>query len=198
MRQRAGEICILKTAATRRPGAGPGRRIGGSFISVAEGSAYLGAALTAIDPKGRMAIPATFRNPLIKSSGGERIVCIARNAHAPCLQCYGLGRRDELFEQVRRREQVAIERGDEFRSEHVGGPLFGMAFEVSFDASGRLILPSMLRMSANIGDKAFFSGNGFDFSIWNPEVLFAQEDPRLESQKFAAKWLLDEYDGKAK
>ena len=56
----------------------------------------------------------------------------------------------------------------------------------------------MLRKSAGIDDKAFFSGNGVDFSIWNPDILFAQDDPRLDSQKFAAKWLLEDFDGKAK
>jgi len=170
--------------------------LGWDRISVSEGTAYLGAALTAIDPKGRMAIPATFRNPLVHSSRGERLVCIGRSAHAPCLQCYGTGRRDELLEQVRRREAVAIERGEDFRSDHVGGRVFTMAFEISFDASGRLILPAMLRGSAGISDLAFFSGNGPDFSIWDPQTLLGIDDPNLESQKFAARWLLDDMQGK--
>ncbi|MEZ5709574.1 MAG: hypothetical protein R3E02_09335 [Blastomonas sp.] len=159
---------------------------------MAESTAYQGAALTTIDPKGRLAIPAVFRNPIMKSSEGERLVCLALNSHVPCLQGYGTIRRDRLLAQVERREDVAVERGEIFRSELEGGPMFSLAYEISFDASGRLILPPILRAAAGIDDKVFFNGNGTEFSIWNPDKLLAQTDPRLAPQQFAARWLLEE------
>ena len=159
-------------------------------------AAYLGAALTAIDPKGRLAIPATFRNPILQSSGNDKRVYIGRNPHAPCLVGFGQSRFDELEAQLRMRERAANERGENFRTEHHGGSVFSSTFPLSFDASGRLTLPPMLLRSVGITDKAFFSGNGLDFSIWDPQTLIDHDDPLLKSQKFDASWLLEEFEGK--
>jgi len=42
----------------------------------------------------------------------------------------------------------------------------------------------------------FFSGNGTDFSVWGVEHLLAMDDPRLASQQFNARFLMEELGGK--
>ena len=64
---------------------------------MAEISAFLGSALTTIDPKGRMAIPAAFRNPIIANSNGESAVVFSFNAQGQCLQGYGTERLNALL-----------------------------------------------------------------------------------------------------
>jgi MraZ protein len=163
---------------------------------VAEISAFLGSALTTIDPKGRMAIPAIFRNPIITSSSGESSVVFSYNAQAQCLQGYGTERLSALLAQMRRREELANESGEEFRTEIVGGPRFNATATISFDGSGRLILPKMLVAMAKIEKHVFFSGNGTDFSVWGVEHLLTLDDPRLASHQFNARFLMEELGGK--
>ncbi|WP_033926525.1 division/cell wall cluster transcriptional repressor MraZ [Sphingomonas sp. 35-24ZXX] len=163
---------------------------------MAEISAFLGSALTTIDPKGRMAIPAIFRNPIITSSSGESSVVFSYNAQAQCLQGYGTERLSALLAQMRRREELANESGEEFRTEIVGGPRFNATATISFDGSGRLILPKMLVAMAKIEKHVFFSGNGTDFSVWGVEHLLTLDDPRLASHQFNARFLMEELGGK--
>lgn len=163
---------------------------------MAEISAFLGSALTTIDPKGRMAIPAHFRNPLIYGSRGESVAIISFNAEGECLQGCGTERLDALLAQMQRREQLANESGEEFRTELFGGPRFNTTFRITFDGSGRLILPRMLVAMAKIDKHVFFSGNGTDFSVWGVEHLLGMEDPRLASHQFNARFLMEELGGK--
>ncbi len=163
---------------------------------MAEISAFLGSALTTIDPKGRMAIPAAFRNPIIANSNGESAVVFSFNAQGQCLQGYGTERLNALLEQMRRREEIANETGEEFRTELFGGPRFNSTSTISFDGSGRLILPKMLVAMARIEKHVFFSGNGTDFSVWGYEHLMSLDDPRLASQQFNARFLMEELGGK--
>ncbi len=164
---------------------------------MAEISAFLGSALTTIDPKGRMAIPANFRNPLIYGSKGESVAVLSFNAEGQCLQGCGTARLDSLLSQMQHREQLASEQGEEFRTELFGGPRFNTTFRITFDGSGRLILPKLLVAMARIDKHVFFSGNGTDFSIWGVEHLLAMDDPRLASQQYIARFMMDELGGKA-
>ncbi len=143
-----------------------------------------------------MAIPAIFRNPIITSSSGESSVVFSYNAQAQCLQGYGTERLAALLAQMRRREELANESGEEFRTEIVGGPRFNATATISFDGSGRLILPKMLVAMAKIEKHVFFSGNGTDFSVWGVEHLLTLDDPRLASHQFNARFLMEELGGK--
>lgn len=165
---------------------------------MAESTAFSGAALTAIDLKGRLAIPATFRNPLIATSKNERWVVFQPMIEDECIQCFGTDRMDSLFEAVKRREALAIENGEMFDSRKTGGPTFTGLKPISFDASGRLILPPILRAAAGIEDLVFFAGNAVDFTMWNPYKLLERTEPQYKEAQFYARWHLDEMEGKGK
>lgn len=164
---------------------------------VAEISAFLGSALTTIDPKGRMAIPANFRNPLIYGSKGESIAVLSFNTEGQCLQGSGTARLDSLLLQMQQREEMANAQGEEFRTEVFGGARFTTTFRITFDGSGRLILPKLLVAMARIDKHVFFSGNGTDFSVWGVEHLLSLDDPRLASQQYVARFMMEELGGKA-
>ena len=144
-----------------------------------------------------MAIPAAFRNPIIANSTGESVVVFSFNAEGQCLQGHGTQRLSSLIEQMVHREQVANESGEAFRTELFGGPRFNTMSKISFDGSGRLVLPKMLVAMAKIQKHVFFSGNGTDFSVWGVEHLLSLDDPRLASQQFNARFLMEELEGKS-
>ena len=165
---------------------------------MAEETAFSGAALTAIDPKGRLAIPASFRNPLMATSGNERWVVFQPVIEEGCIQCYGTDRMRALHESMKKREALALEKGEMFNSRKIAGPLFTGMKPISFDASGRLILPPVLRAAAGITDLVFFAANSVDFTMWNPHKLLERTEPEYQEAQFYARWYLDEFEGKGK
>ena len=48
--------------------------------------------------------------------------------------------------------------------------------ELSFDDSGRFIMPDFLRELADIADGLYFQGGGRFFTIWNPAELARMGD----------------------
>ena len=56
----------------------------------------------------------------------------------------------------------------------------------AFDASGRFIMPTMLRERARIADLAFFIGTGDTFEIWNPRLLIETPDIDEELKEVVA------------
>lgn len=47
--------------------------------------------------------------------------------------------------------------------------MFGNAFAVEFDKSGRILIPQILRTHASLDGNAIILGNGTYFEIWSPE-----------------------------
>lgn len=120
--------------------------------------------------KGRFVLPAEFRKTVRASSGGERILCLAKHDRWNCLTGFGLSREAALQDQIEREERIAIERGQDFDRELRAMQLFGFS-KLPFDDSGRFVMPERFVKLANIGDRLFFQGAGLFFTIWNPAEL---------------------------
>lgn len=138
---------------------------------------FLGHALNAVDAKGRVSVPAAFRNVFDRRrrlidgaadgdrnelmiglhEAGDRLVALDSLAQQ---QLQG-----ELRETVsemparERRTMLSASKSDEL------GPLSS----VMFDGAGRMVLTPMLRRFGAIGDLALFWGTGDSFEIWNPD-----------------------------
>ena len=151
---------------------------------------YSGSALSLIDDKSRLAIPANLRGKVDHSSGG-RIVCIAKHESDPCLIGFGLSRQQEMLREVDRAKEIALTRGEAFDRSREGRLAFTLLNEVSFDASGRFVMPPLLKSVGGLKSHAYIHGCGHFFSIWDPEVLFDQGDD-FEDEKMAARFFLDE------
>jgi len=68
---------------------------------------------------------------------------------------------------------------------------FGMVEDAPFDASGRLVIPPVMRRLGQLEDLAFFSGFGNVIEIWNPLVLIETPGAAPEFVEMV-KWLLEE------
>jgi MraZ protein len=62
---------------------------------------------------------------------------------------------------------------------------FANTEDVSFDASGRFIMPKLSRVAAQIADWVLFLGTADDFEMWNPHILIATDNVASDIRELA-------------
>ena len=138
---------------------------------------FNGSALNAVDAKGRLSVPAFIRSVIERRSDARSIIIGAHEVD-PCLTAYDRNYARNLYlENERRRinEESAKPQAHFARARRT----FGITEEVSYDSSGRIILPTMIRRKGQIEDLALFVGVGGTFEIWNPRLALESGDPDL-------------------
>jgi MraZ protein len=120
---------------------------------------FTGRADHALDDKGRLVVPARFRDRL----GAKFIVTIAEPD--PCLALYPLGTWEAFCERL----DAAAVKDERFRRfvRHV----FANTEEVACDAQGRLLIPPALRAYAQIERDAVSIGSLTRIEVWSPARL---------------------------
>lgn len=126
-----------------------------------------------LDGKGRMALPARFREQVTDSSEGKLVVTI--DMREKCLLMYPLPE----WEVVQRKLEGLSNIGQQARL--LQRLLIGHATDLDLDAQGRLLLPQMLRTYADLDKKLVLVGQGNKIEIWS-EALW---QGRMET------WLAD-------
>jgi MraZ protein len=126
-----------------------------------------------LDAKGRMAIPARYRDRLLESCGGRLIFTIDVDR---CLLLYPLTEweqiekalmsRPNMNPQVRRLQRLIV----------------GHATDVEIDGQGRVLVPPTLREYADLQKHAVLVGQGNKFELWDEEVWARQRDAWLEDE----------------
>ena len=153
---------------------------------------FHGHALNAVDAKGRVSIPASFRNVIDRRARraaqddqplDEKILMIGRHREGGRLQAFDATYSMTLFRHVE--ERVAHLTGDERIAalDTAQAEAFGGTSEVSFDGAGRMVLSPLLRRRGGIEGLALFWGAGQTFQIWNPlhfRTHFARDASQLE------------------
>lgn len=111
-----------------------------------------------IDAKGRMALPARYRERLLDACGGRLVVTVDRDH---CLLVYPLPEweiiESKLIELPSLNKQARL----------LQRLLIGHATELEMDAQGRVLLPSILRDYAGLKKKAVLIGQGKKLEIWD-------------------------------
>jgi len=153
-------------------------------VAVAAGGAVFNDVhLNGVDDKGRVSLPAAFRQTIeIRCSGGkvaqglERVLRMSKHPTLPCIDVSDGRQIAEHEEQMdAHAARVAADTGrmhGEVLEEEEAKSYPGMK-DVNFDTAGRMILPERLRIRAGIDGDAFFVGRGRRFRIWNPDLLRA-------------------------
>ncbi|HWU03684.1 MAG TPA: division/cell wall cluster transcriptional repressor MraZ [Novosphingobium sp.] len=145
-------------------------------------------------PKGdkdRFVLPAAFRKTVTQSSGNKGVLLVSKHDKWPCLIGYGLSRRETLLAQIDREEEMAARAQTPFDRDMRYFQLFDDT-EISFDTSGRFVIPAHLRKLAGMGEAIYFQGAGPFFTLWAPEVLAAQDGPQWASAQAACAHLMAE------
>ena len=119
---------------------------------------FRGSSPLALDAKGRMAVPAKYRERLREACGGRLVITISRE---PCLQIYPLPEWEKLEAQVDRMP------GMDSRVANFKRRFFGCAEDCDMDGQGRLLIPARLRQTVDLGKQAVLVGVVNKFELWS-------------------------------
>ena len=152
---------------------------------------FIGYALNAVDAKGRVSVPAAFRDLIATrckiyaaddATVKDKELQMGLHQDLDRLQAFDAIAQRQVSRDLR--EAVADLPGAERRRAlaNLGRGELGNTQPVSFDSAGRMVLPPMLREFAGIGDLALFWGTIDYFEIWDPmraRAAFADDKRNL-------------------
>ncbi|HVN30248.1 MAG TPA: division/cell wall cluster transcriptional repressor MraZ [Candidatus Binataceae bacterium] len=119
----------------------------------------------AIDDKGRISLPAKFREQL-ERDGHDRLYItnfIFEGQH--CLEAFPPNEWSRLHDQIRQRARFDLE-VRAFELFYIGG-----AHEVLVDKQGRILVPPKLREFATLKGEVTFSALADHFQLWDKAIL---------------------------
>lgn len=144
------------------------------FLPPLEDVLFRGVTNLSLDAKGRVAIPARYRDRLTEAADGRLVVTVDRDG---CLLLYpfpewerieqALMARPNMDKQVRRLQRL----------------LLGHATECELDSQGRILLPTPLREFARLDKKAVLVGQGNKFELWDEDTWIGQRDAWLREEE---------------
>lgn len=119
-----------------------------------------------IDAKGRIAIPASYRQSLIDDCGGRLV--ITRHWDG-CLLVYPAPEFQKFESQLLSKGSLNPQ------VRNIQRFFIGNARDIDMDRQGRLLLPANLRAAAGLDSKAVLSGLGNLFELWDEDQYNARD-----------------------
>ncbi|CAH2599476.1 Transcriptional regulator MraZ [Rhodovastum atsumiense] len=134
---------------------------------------FVGTHQNRLDAKGRVSIPAPFRNALKNADGVTSLILRPSHTYA-CIE----GWPPAMFEAL----SAPLQKFDMFSEEQddLAAVLFAEAYPVEADKEGRIVLPESLKDHASLTEAVLFMGLGRTFQIWEPK---AAERRRAEARE---------------
>ena len=117
-----------------------------------------------VDKKGRVSVPAQFRSALGEALTLGVAAFPAFSLNKEAIEVWPIARLEQL--------QDSLDRNyDRFSEDQKSLALliFAEARQLSFDDTGRVMLPKVLLNTAAISEEALFVGQGRTFQVWNPK-----------------------------
>lgn len=134
---------------------------------------FRGVNALSLDAKGRMAMPARYRDRIMEASNGQVVITVDRDH---CLLLYTLPE----WEQIERKLSALPSLNEAAR--RLQRLLIGHATDCELDSHGRILLPSLLRKFAEIDKSVMLVGQGNKFEIWNEETWNGLRDRWLQEE----------------
>lgn len=126
-----------------------------------------------LDAKGRLAIPARYREALQQQSDGQLVITINQNPEEKCLWMYPLDVWEDIEDKV-----VKLPSFDP-RSQRLKRLLIGHATDCELDGSGRVLVPPPLRDHSRLTKRVMLVGQGNKFEIWDEQLWNEQTEAAL-------------------
>lgn len=121
---------------------------------------FAGSHQLTIDDKGRLAVPARFRQQLSEQSGLQLVITKGPDQ---CLEIYPLPDFRRITDQIDQME-------DREAAELLKFAFVGLAVETEVDRQGRVSLPPMLRRQAQLESSVVLVGQINRFDLWSESL----------------------------
>ena len=135
---------------------------------------FRGASSISLDSKGRMAIPARYREVLMNQCEG-RLVCTI-DVNSPSILLYPLPEWEAIELKL---QQLSTMLPQERRLQRL---LIGHATDCDMDSNGRLLMPAPLRKHAVLGKQLMLVGQSNKFEIWSEANWLNQVEQDMAAQ----------------
>jgi MraZ protein len=131
-----------------------------------------------MDAKGRLAMPARQREPLLSQCAGQIVVTI--DTQSACLVVYPLPEWERIERDIQNLPTLkpAVKRFQRL--------MLGYATDLELDGSGRLLLPQSLREYAQLDKKLVLVGQGNKLELWSEALWLAERDQALRDSGLGA------------
>jgi MraZ protein len=125
-----------------------------------------------MDAKGRLAMPARQREPLLSECGGQVVVTI--DTQSACLAIYPLPEWERIEREIQGLPALkpAVKRFQRL--------MLGYATDLELDGNGRMLLPQSLREYAKLDKKLVLVGQGNKLELWSESLWLAEREQALE------------------
>ena len=125
-----------------------------------------------MDAKGRLAMPARQREPLLALCQGQIVVTI--DTQSKCLVIYPLPEWERIEKDIQGLPALnpAVKRFQRL--------MLGYASDLELDGNGRMLLPQSLREYAQLEKKLVLVGQGNKLEIWSEALWLAEREQALE------------------
>lgn len=117
-----------------------------------------------IDDKGRLAIPARYRQQLSERCGGQLVITRGPN---PCLEIFPAPEFQRIVDDIQNMEDRAI-------AEDLKAIIVGFAAETEIDKQGRVLLPPNLRKAVRLDTPVVLMGQIIRFDLWAQDAWEAR------------------------
>lgn len=125
-----------------------------------------------IDTKGRLGMPARYRDAIAAENAGQVVVTVDHTDR--CLLVYPLN------EWLKVEQTLMSLPNMNRRVRNMQRLILGHASEHELDAQGRMLLPAPLREYAGLDKKAVLVGQMNKFELWDADAWFAARDAWVE------------------
>ena len=132
---------------------------------------FRGVNALSLDAKGRMAMPARYRERVMERAGGNLVITV--DPDDKCLWIYPLPEWEAI--------QAKLDALPAFNNNAkiLRRLLMGHATDTEMDATGRILLPPELRKHAGLEHKVVLVGQGKKFELWDEELWTTRRDQWL-------------------
>ena len=139
---------------------------------------FYGTAAGKVDDKGRIVLPAAFREAMVRGGAENMTLIVKKNVQQRCIDLFPAEEWERRSEKVLDGIDPELNTGDaDFWTKYNDG-----VYTIVPDGKlGRLNIPSELLESAGITKEVVFGGVGYKLQIWNPESRRAD---LLSDEKF--------------
>jgi DNA-binding transcriptional regulator/RsmH inhibitor MraZ len=139
----------------------------------------MGNGASALDGKGRFALPISFRSVLKTHSDEDGTMLVRADPTRKYVSVFGGKQLDFFQAQNDEAARIALTRGDDFDAEQADTDFWSTIKPVTIDSGGRFSLPPAFRRIYGITDAIFIVGSGRLAQLWDPERFLAENKKNL-------------------